>query len=204
MAEIGLFPLGIVLLPTERVPLHVFEERYKELIGECLDDDGEFGLVYADGDRLAEVGTRARVVQVLTRFPDGRLNVLVEGGDRFRLDELTTGRSFSTAIVSPFADADGGPADQDAIERALGQFARLREITGSDVDPPEEDESPLSFALAGRVELPTDDKLRLLLDVSEPRRMSRVCELFDAAITAAERVRLASERATTNGRVELG
>jgi Lon protease-like protein len=203
VAEIGLFPLGIVLLPTERVPLHVFEERYKELIDECLDGGVEFGLVYADGDRLADVGTRARVVQVLTRFPDGRLNVLVEGGDRFRLEELTSGRSFSTAIVTPLADADDA-ADQDAIDRALGQFARLREITGSDVDPPEPDESPLSYALAGRVELPTDDKLTLLLEVSERRRMSRVCELFDAAIAAAGRVRTAAERATTNGRVELG
>lgn len=204
MAEIGLFPLGIVLLPTERVPLHVFEERYKELIGECLDADAEFGLVYADGDQLAETGTLARVVQVLTRFPDGRLNVLVEGGDRFRLEELTSGRSFSTAIVSPFEDVDDGPADQDAIDRAFDQFARLREITGSDVDPPPADEPPLSYALAGRVELPTDAKLKLLVDVSERRRMSQVCELFDAAIVAAERVRTAAQRATTNGRVELG
>lgn len=204
MAEIGLFPLGIVLLPTERVPLHVFEERYKELIGECIDAEAEFGLVYADGDRLSDVGTRAHVVQVLTRFPDGRLNVLVEGGSRFRLEELTSGRSFSTAMVSPLEDIHDDPAEQDAIDRALGQFARLREITGSDVDPPAADDSPLSYALAGRVELPTDDKLKLLLDVSERRRMHQVCELFDAAIVAAERMRLAAERATTNGRVELG
>ncbi len=203
MAEIGLFPLGIVLLPTERVPLHVFEERYQELIGECLDSDAEFGLVYADGDRLADVGTRARVAQVLTRFPDGRLNVLVEGGSRFRLEELTEGRSFSTAVVSPLED-DEDPADAGAIERAFEQFARLREITGSEVDPPRAGEPQLSYALAGRVELPADDKLRLLLDRSERSRMHAVCALFDAAIAAAERVRVAAERAATNGRVELG
>jgi Lon protease-like protein len=203
MAEIGLFPLGIVLLPTERVPLHIFEERYKELIGECIDDDSEFGLVYADGDRLADVGTHARVAQVLTRFPDGRMNVLVEGGSRFRLEELTTGRTFSTAIVAPVADEDDR-ADQGSIDRAFDQFARLREITGSDVEPPAPDEPQLSYALAGRVELPVDDKLRLLVDVSERSRMNSVCELFDAAIAAAERMRLATERAATNGRVELG
>ena len=59
MTEIGLFPLGIVLLPTELVPLHIFEERYQELIGECLDEDREFGIVLADDDGLHEVGTRA-------------------------------------------------------------------------------------------------------------------------------------------------
>jgi len=204
VAEIGLFPLGMVLLPTERVPLHIFEERYKELIGECIDAEAEFGLVYADGDQLSDVGTRARVAQVLTRFPDGRLNVLVEGGSRFRLEELTSGRSFSTAIVSPLEDSGEDLADQGSVDRALGQFARLREITASDVDPPAPDEVPLSYALAGRVELPADDKLGLLRDLSERSRMHRVCELFDAAIVAAERMRLAAERATTNGRVELG
>jgi Lon protease-like protein len=203
VAEIGLFPLGVVLLPTERVPLHIFEERYRELIGECIEEGSDFGLVYAEGEELADVGTRARVAQVLTRFPDGRLNVLVEGGSRFRLDELTTGRSFHTAIVSPLEDEDD-PAAQESIDRALAQFGRLREITGSDVDSPEMEDAQLSFALAGRVELPAEDKLGLLRDVSERRRMDRVCELFEAAISGAERMRLAAERATTNGRVELG
>jgi ATP-dependent Lon protease len=203
MAEIGLFPLGIVLLPTERVPLHVFEERYKELVGECIKGGSDFGLVYAQGEELADVGTRARVAQVLTRFPDGRMNVLVEGGSRFLLDELTTGRSFHTAIVSPLDD-DDDPAAQESIDRALAQFGRLREIAGSDVDPPDTGEPQLSFALAGRVELPLEDKLGLLRDVSERRRMDRVCELFEVAIVGAERMRLAAERATSNGRVELG
>src|SRR5207245_4713842 len=99
MTEIGLFPLGIVLLPTERVPLHVFEPRYKELIGECLDEESEFGLVLFDEDGLREVGTRAAVTDVMHRFDDGRLNVIVEGGERFRVLELTSGRSLQTAEV---------------------------------------------------------------------------------------------------------
>ena len=70
MSELGLFPLPLVLFPEEQVPLHVFEERYKELIGECLEDDREFGLVYADDDGIREVGTRAGVVSVLDRFED--------------------------------------------------------------------------------------------------------------------------------------
>jgi hypothetical protein len=75
MDEIGLFPLGMVLLPTERVPLHIFEERYKELIDECIELEQEFGLVLQDDDGIREVGTRAAVVAVLERFDDGRLNV---------------------------------------------------------------------------------------------------------------------------------
>ena len=79
MPEIGLFPLELVLLPTERVPLHIFEPRYKELIGECLTEGREFGLVLEDAEGRREIGTRARVIEVLQVFDDGRMNVVVEG-----------------------------------------------------------------------------------------------------------------------------
>ena len=201
--ELGLFPLGVVLLPTERLPLHIFEERYKELIDECLETDGEFGLVYADDDGLRDLGTRARVVEVLTRFEDGRLNILVEGGDRFRLTELTDGRSFNTGLVAPIDDGDE-PAEQPAVDEALRLFGALREVTESDVDVPDGDAPQLSFALAAKVELPPDDKLALLAETSERVRMEQVQELLANALLTAQRVRRAAERAATNGKVDLG
>jgi len=203
MDELGLFPLGIVLLPTEQLPLHIFEERYKELVDECLEQDGEFGLVYADDDGLRDLGTRARVVEVLTRFEDGRLNILVEGGDRFRLVELTDGRSFSTGLVTPIEDVDDS-AEEAAVDEALRLFGLLREVTESEVDAPERALSQLSFALAGKVELPADDKLGLLAETSERLRMELVQELLANAVLTAQRVRRAAERASTNGKVDLG
>jgi Lon protease-like protein len=203
MDELGLFPLGIVLLPTEQLPLHIFEERYKELIGECLERDGEFGLIYADDDGLRDLGTRARVTEVLTRFEDGRLNILVEGGERFRLTELTDGRSFSTGLVTPVLDEED-PAEQSAVDEAMRLFERLREITNSEVDAPESDLPQLSYALAGKVELPSDAKLGLLGETSERTRMELVQDLLTNAVVAAQRVKRASERAATNGRVDLG
>ena len=203
MDELGLFPLGIVLLPTEQLPLHIFEERYKELIEECLDDEGEFGLVYADDDGLRDVGTRARVVEVLTRFEDGRLNILVEGGDRFRLAELTDGRPFGTGLVAPIDDADEA-AEDAAIDEALRLFGALRELTQSEVDVPERGDAQLSFALAAKVELPVEEKLALLTETSERVRMEQVQELLANALLTAQRVRRAAERASTNGRVDLG
>jgi Lon protease-like protein len=203
MDELGLFPLGIVLLPTEQLPLHIFEERYKELIAECLDDDGEFGLVYADDDGLRDLGTRARVSEVLTRFEDGRLNILVEGGERFRLTELTDGRSFNTGLVAPIEDVDD-PAEAPAVEEALRLFGALRELTGSAVDVPAANVPGLSFVLAAKVELPADEKLALLAETSERQRMERVQELLANALLTAQRVRRAAERASTNGRVDLG
>jgi Lon protease-like protein len=203
MSDIGLFPLQLVLLPSEVLPLHIFEDRYKELIGECISADEEFGLVFADDDGLHEVGTLARVAEVLTEFPDGRLNILVLGGDRFRLAELTSGRTFQTGLVSELDDEDD-PAEPEAVERALGLFEQLRQLTRSEVELPDESRVPLSYLLASRVELPVHEKLELLDERSERRRMELVGNLFEAAVARAEQVRLASERATTNGRVELG
>jgi hypothetical protein len=105
--------------------------------------------------------------------------------------------------VSPLED-EVAAAPRESIDRAYRQFERLREVTRSEVEPPDAEQQQLSFALAGRVELPAEDKLDLLRDRSERSRMERVCELFEAALAGAERMRVAAERATTNGKVELG
>ncbi len=203
MTEIGLFPLPLVLLPTEQVPLHIFEERYKDLIAECLDDEAEFGLVYADEAGIREIGTRAAVIEVLTRFEDGRMNILVEGRGRFRLLELTSGRAFQTGETTSLEDVDD-VADADTEERARALFDRLRELTSSEIQMPEPGTPRLSYVLAARVELAVEAKLELLAETSENVRLERVCELLEEAAVAVERQRTAAERAAANGKVELG
>ena len=203
MDEIGLFPLSMVLLPTERVPLHIFEERYKDLIGRCLEDHSEFGLVYADDDGIRDIGTRASVVEVVARFEDGGLNVVVAGGERFRLLELTTGESFHTGAVTAIVDEDD-PAEPESVERALQLFAHLRDLTSSDVELPDPDAEQLSFTIAGHVELAPVLKLELLSDLSERARLNRVCDLLENAARTVELRRRAAERAVKNGRVDLG
>ena len=166
--EIGLFPLGLVLLPTEQVPLHIFEPRYRELITECLDNEEPFGLIYADDDGLRQIGTLATVVEVTDRFEDGRLNIVVEGGGRFRLAELTEGRSFHTGTIEPIGDRDDPPSPKD-VKRGVELFAKLVELTGADVEVPDETVAQPSFALASRFELAPDLKLELLEETSERR-----------------------------------
>jgi Lon protease-like protein len=202
MSEIGLFPLGVVLLPTERVPLHIFEDRYKELIGECLTLEGEFGLVFADEHGLREVGTRAAVARVLERFPDGRMNIMIEGRERFRLVALTKGRSFHTAEVEPVSDEEVG-ADQADVTRALEQFARLKEITASEVEDPDPEAGRLSFQLAARVDFGAEVKQQLLEERSEVRRMHVVAELLENAVATVALEQEVRERAAQNGKVSF-
>src|SRR3954454_16789544 len=132
MPELGLFPLPIVLVPTERIPLHIFEPRYRELVDECIELGEEFGLVLATGDgAVHEIGTRARVAQVLDVLDDGSMNIIAEGGERFRLLELTSGRAFTTGVVEPVEDDDDPPSSADA-ERALEIFRELAEVSDSE------------------------------------------------------------------------
>jgi Lon protease-like protein len=198
VTELGLFPLGLVLLPGERVPLHIFEPRYKELIGECLEQERPFGVVLADDDGLRDVGTQASVTDVVERFDDGRLNIVVEGGERFRVLELTSGRSFQTGEVEALEDED---ADQDELgaERAMELFRELREVVGSDVEEPEAGVRSLSFALASRVDFGVEPKQRLLELTSEMDRLTLLIELLKRAVARVRAEQARREVASRNG-----
>ena len=198
MDEIGLFPLGIVLLPSERVPLHIFEPRYQELIGECLEDDTEFGLVYADEEGVRETGTRARVAEVLERFDDGRLNIVVEGGERFRVAHLTRGRTFMTAEVVVVND-EASHVSAETAARAAGAFRALAALAGVEPEEPDESSPILSFELAGQVELAAEAKQELLESRSEADRLERVVDLLDGARKMLLAARELGERAKQNG-----
>ena len=200
MSEIGLFPLELVLLPTERVPLHIFEPRYKELIGECLRSGHEFGLLLEDESGRRDIGTRAAVVEVLQVFDDGRMNVVVEGRRRFRLVELTAGREFLTGEVEPVED-DPDPAPPEEVEAALGVFRRLVEVAESDVDEPDPAVGDLSFELASRVDFGHELKQEILELRSERRRLKRLVEILGRAVEAIALEKEVRERASGNGRV---
>lgn len=201
MAPLGLFPLPLVLLPTERVPLHIFEPRYKELIGECIERDEEFGivLVKADGD-IHHVGTRAAVAQVLQVLPEGEMDIVVEGGDRFRLLEIDHDRSFASAAVEEVADEDDPPDPAD-VERALNAFRRLQRTVGSTVALPGEDSPLLDFELAAQVDFASERKQELLELTSPRSRMALLAELLEHAGEALALEREVRRRASANGKV---
>jgi Lon protease-like protein len=199
MSALGLFPLGIVLFPTEQIPLHIFELRYRELIDEALENEEPFGLVLADEEGgIRDVGTLAHVLDI-ERLEDGRMNIVVEGRERFAVTELSSDRSFHTAETAPFDDEDD-PAGHALVERGLSLFARLVTLTDADIEAPDAGHPQLSYALAARFELAPEIKQPLLEERSERQRLEQVCEILEAAHAAIERQREIVRRAHTNGK----
>ncbi len=116
-----LFPLGLVLLPREVVPLHIFEERYRLMIGECLKEEREFGIIWLADDALKDVGCAARIMQVLERFEDGRLNIAVQGTTPFRLERRIGDLPYPAGDIELLSD---GPAADEVGARARASGLR--------------------------------------------------------------------------------
>jgi Lon protease-like protein len=201
MDEIGLFPLNLVLLPGEQAPLHIFEPRYRELIGECLDTGEEFGLVLEDESGMRDVGTRCGVVEVIDRFPDGRLNVVVQAHDRFRLLELTEGRAFTTAEVAEIADETDVPSEEE-LEACIAAYERVVKAAEAELEELDRDADSIAFQIASRIDFGTEVKQGLLELRSERERVIRLAPMLDRAAEAVQREREIRERASANGRVE--
>jgi Lon protease-like protein len=200
MESFPLFPLGIVLLPHEAVPLHIFEERYKTMIGECLDEEREFGILWLGDDSLREIGCTARVARVIERFDDGRLNILVEGVTPFRLLRRIDDLPYPAGDVEELADAHE-PPDPDVESKARTRYADLVE-RATDERPPDEALAELdSYGMAATIEFPLEAKQELLELRSERARLERLERLIADALDRLAQAEAVAERARGNGSV---
>ena len=199
---LGLFPLGIVLLPGEVVPLHIFEERYKKLIGERL-EEGEFGIVLAEEDSVRECGTAARVTQLIEEMDDGSMNILVKGGRRFRIIEVREPADSETDYLSAEVEfyRDSEPEGSTALQEAvLEVFARM--LVLMDVEEPEEPagEGPLSFRVAGSVDFGAALKQELLESLSEEQRLETLITVITSLLPRLELRKEREEAIRGNGK----
>jgi Lon protease-like protein len=195
-----LFPLGIVLIPHELVPLHIFEERYKLMIGECIEEEREFGIVWLADDGLKEIGCSARINRVLERFEDGRLNVLVEGSSPFRLLRRIDDLPYPAGDVELLADDDAA-VDEGAAETARRRYADLvAEVTD---ERPEPDALAKldAYGMAATLDVALEAKQMLLELRSEHGRLEQLEGLFAEALRRIRHAERAAERARGNGSV---
>ena len=197
-----LFPLGIVLLPEEVIPLHIFEDRYKQMIGECLDEDRDFGIVWLSDDGLKEIGCTAQVAQLIERMEDGRMNILVRGDTPFRLVRRIEELPYPAGDIE-LLDEDDSEPDPELAGEARERYAELVERLTDERPDPAQLQALGSYGMAATIEFALEAKQALLEARSEDERMRMIAELFVVSMKRLDYQERAGERARTNGKIRF-
>ena len=201
--DFPLFPLELVALPHELVPLHIFEERYRIMFDELLESEGEFGIVWSTDAGPRPVGCACEIEHVLERMEDGRLNVLTRGTRPFRIVERQADMPYPAATVE-FLDDKVEEQDVSAAEAARRSYAELV-VEATDTTPdPDELAAKTAYEMAATVDFGLEAKQGLLDLRSENARMRLVTRLFRAALKRLDFVERAQARARSNGKVHFG
>lgn len=200
--DFPLFPLGIVALPTESVPLHVFEHRFRTMIEECLEGESEFGIVWLSEEELKPVGCACEIERVLDREDDGRFTILVRGTRVFRLLERQDDLPYPAGIVE-FLEEQEESFDEEAAQEAKELYGELVEAATDRSLSVEELAAMGAYSMAATVDFGAEAKQELLELRSENARLRLLTLLFRAAIKQLELSERAQERAHSNGKVHF-
>ena len=195
-----LFPLQVVLFPGASLPLHIFEPRYRQMVGQAIDQKSEFGMILAEESEMSSVGCTAVVEQVIKRYDDGRFDIVTSGRQRFRVLELNEEEECLRASVEFFQDESADSAAPAVIEEALNLAAEVAQALH--VDLPEEfsiDEPQASFVVAAALPLELSFKQQLLEDRSERHRMNVLVEYLAKMLDRTQATHRVQELARTNG-----
>jgi Lon protease-like protein len=202
-SEFPLFPLGLVALPGEVIPLHIFEERYKTMMGRCLATENEFGIVWLSDDSLRDIGCACEIERVLERLDDGRMNLLVRGTRPIRVLERQSHLPYPAGVVEFLQDREED-REHELADQARAAYADLvRRATDRELEAAELD-SLTAYAMAATVDFGLDAKQGLLDLRSENARLRLVTRLFRAATKRLDFVDRAQARARSNGKVRFG
>ena len=195
---LALFPLDVVLFPGTPLPLHIFEPRYKEMIGECLEQKTVFGVIRAQETNLADVGCTAEILAVTKTYDDGRMDIVAQGRERFELLELNQERSFLRGEILYVSDEPEKPTTAER-DHAIDLHRQILALANAQQDLPEGDEPPLSYHLAGSLPLDLDFKQKLLGLRSEAQRIQTVIEYFEGILPNLRRAVVIRKKAGGNG-----
>lgn len=201
--EIALFELGIVVLPGEDVPLHIFEPRYRAMVEDCLERESEFVIAHTDGDRREEIGCAVRIAAVLERMDDGRLNIVCRGTRPVRILEELEDDRYPTVRAQALQDDDDAGGDAEVTALTHEQFARLvRRAT--DEEPPAERVDELdAYGMAARIDFGIEAKQALLNLRAEGARLELLLRLLRATNKRLDQTEMVGERASQNGKVHF-
>jgi len=208
-----LFPLEIVLLPEEPLPLHIFEDRYKTMIGECLQAKAEgrgqqeFGVVLLQGQAMSSVGCSARIVNLTRQYEDGRMDILTVGKRRFEILLTNEERPYLQGAVDYFEDEGPDAPSDEAAELAIAHFREAMRKMRHSSEMPVHLPRPyryLSFRLAAALPLDLGFKQQLLTLRDELKRLTLVQRALEILMNQLDQVQKSQKKAGGNGHVRRG
>ena len=201
LMKIPLFPLDVVLFPGAPLPLHIFEERYREMVRDCLTRETAFGVVCASREGLAVVGCTARIAHILNDYPDGRRDILTEGLDRFEIKHLDDSLPYLQADVLIFSDS-GLEASRELREECIALHFEVLELAGAEVQHIGLDlNRPVSFQVAWSLPADLNFKQELLSMRSDRERTERLIEFYKTVLPKLRGGAQSRIRAQSNGHV---
>lgn len=200
---VPLFPLGVVLFPNTMMPLHIFEERYKQMIGKALREQSEFGIVQAGEKGIVNSGCTASIDKVLQTYDDGRMDIIAMGRRRFEIISLNDELDYLRAEIEYFGDDPEGEAPRELRDRAVSGFSLIR--TSSEIEvkgEPDVDDPQLSFQLA-QVINDLDFRQTLLATRSETERLRRFAEFIPQFLVRQKHAKHVKSVAPQNGHAKV-
>jgi len=198
-----LFPLSLVLVPTMPLPLHIFEDRYKEMMADLITGQSEFGVVLAKEQGIANIGCTAIVDEITRRYDDGRLDLIATGQRRFRITSLDQEKTYLRAEVQYFNDEDASEVPADLKQKASSAYRRLATFEDVEAMEPKFERTRISFQLAQLIE--DLDKRQMVLGLrSEIERLEYLVSIVPSYIEQRERTALAKRVAPLNGHPKVG
>lgn len=196
---IPIFPLELVLYPSEQLPLHIFEDRYRELISNCLNEEVPFGVILTNEGKMAEVGCTAHIEQVVTTYTDGRMDIIVHGVQRFRVEQMFEKLAYMTADIEYVKEPDE-PIRVDLRERVITQHMRLLELAGRKVRPSTyQNLEGISYFIAHNAGLKPEQKQEILELISENERIHYLTEHLEMLIPRVEEFEGVRKKVQSNG-----
>jgi Lon protease-like protein len=194
-----LFPLQLVMFPRTQLPLHIFEERYKEMVGEAITNRTEFGIVLAKDDGIVNAGCTVMVDRVITQYPDGRMDIITQGQRRFEIIYINQEKPYLQGEVQFFDDDEADPVPESLQQRVISVYRELAESAeASPLSEPSLDDPQLSFQVAQAVQ-DLDFQNMLLRSRSEVDRLVHLAEYLERQIPRMKYVARVKRLAPLNG-----
>lgn len=191
--NLPLFPIGLVLLPGMVIPLHLFEERYKNMANRCLEKSEPFGIVYYSGNKMNELGCTAEIIEVIKKYPDGRMDILIEGKERFKINNTNSDELCLQADISFFDDeyettGENLEASKKEAVILLKEIMKFYGSGGEDIDFIDFDPKIVSFLVTSNSSFTMDEKQSFLEMINTRERLEKAVKALKIIV---ERVKVA-------------